>query len=229
MCFYGDLALTGVDFGERLHAIPNINTYPEPVSVDWDAKEKELLFVGRMDNVQKQISLLLHIWKRVAPQAPDWALTIVGGGPDEEYLKQLAERLKLPRVRFAGRCDPTPYYRRASILCLTSLFEGFPMVLTEAQQQGTAVIAFDSFAAVRDTIEDGVNGVLVTPFKQREYAEKLLHLMQDDEYRLRLAHRARETVQRFNADVILPRWISYLRQTPEKRDQEARSNSPEPH
>lgn len=208
--YFSDIALTGIDFQHRLHAIPNINTYPEPLSVDWGTKNKELLYVGRLEDFVKQVSLLLRIWKRVAPQAPEWTLTIVGSGPDEEDLKQLAARLNLPRLRFVGRQDPTPYYRRASILCLTSLFEGFPMVLTEAQQQGTAVIAFDSFAAVRDTIEDGINGVLVTPFKQREYAEKLLHLMQDEEYRLRLARRARETVQRFNADVILPQWLRYL-------------------
>lgn len=208
--YFSDIALTGIDFQHRLHAIPNINTYPEPISVDWSCKDKELLYVGRLEDFVKQVSLLLRIWKRVAPQAPEWALTIVGGGPDEENLKQLAARLKLPRLRFVGRQDPTPYYRRASILCMTSLFEGFPMVLTEAQQQGTAVIAFDSFASVRDIIEDGVNGVLVTPFRKSEYAEKLLHLMQDDEYRLRLARRARETVQRFNADVILPQWLRYL-------------------
>lgn len=207
---YGNLALTGVDFGERLHAIPNMNTYPEPISIDWESKDREIIYVGRLSDKEKQISLLLHIWKRVAPQAPEWTLTIVGGGPDEEYLKQLAVRLKLPRLRFVGRQDPTPYYRRASILCMTSLFEGFGMVLTEAQQQGTAVIAFDSFAAVRDIIEDGANGVLVTPFRKSEYAEKLLHLMQDDEYRLRLARRARETVQRFNPDVVLPQWLRYL-------------------
>lgn len=208
--YFSDIALTGIDFQHRLRAIPNINTYPEPISVDWGAKNNELLYVGRLEDFVKQVSLLLRIWKRVAPQAPEWGLTIVGGGPDEEDLKQLAARLKLPRLRFVGCQDPTPYYRRASILCLTSLFEGFPMVLTEAQQQGTAVIAFDSFAAVRDTIEDGVNGVLVTPFRKSEYAEKLLHLMQDEEYRLRLARRARETVQRFNPDVVLPQWLRYL-------------------
>ncbi len=80
--YFSDIALTGIDFQHRLHAIPNINTYPEPLSVDWGAKNKELLYVGRLEDFVKQVSLLLRIWKRVAPQAPEWTLTIVGGGPN---------------------------------------------------------------------------------------------------------------------------------------------------
>lgn len=205
-----DFSLAGYDFSSRCRTLPNPNTYSDPVNVDFSEKEKEVLFVGRMIDMPKQISILLKIWDIVAPQAPDWRLTLVGGGPDEHRLRELAANMNLPRIQFEGRVDPTPYYRRASILCLTSVFEGFPMVSTEAQQNGVTVIAFDSFASARDIFDNEKSGVLVPPFRIKEYAKKLLNLIQDDSYRLTLANNARLSVQRYSLEKVVNRWVNYL-------------------
>lgn len=69
---------------------------------------------------------------RAGKSLPDWHLDIVGDGPDAAALKELAERLRLSNVSFEGFRNPAPYYRRASIFCMTSTFEGFGLVLPEA-------------------------------------------------------------------------------------------------
>ena len=195
---------------KRVHAIANPNTYTEPLNIEWKEKCKEVLFVGRLDNRSKQIQLLLKVWARVSQECPDWILLIVGAGPDEQFLKKTAEHMRLINIRFLGRRDPRPYYMRASILCMTSLYEGFPMVLTEAQQHGTACIAYDSFKSVRDIITDKRTGVLVRPFSVSEYSKALIDLIRNDNMRASIAHAARESVQRFSEEKIIGEWTKYL-------------------
>ncbi len=203
-----ELAEVSPDLALLSFAIPNPNTYePAPV-IDWHGKEREIIFVGRLEERQKQVSLLLDVWRLVQESHPEWRLTIVGDGSDREALEARAG--VLDRCTFVGRQDPEPYYRRASILCMTSLFEGWGMVLTEAQQFGVVPIAFESYAAARDIIELGVSGELVTPFSVEEYAQKLSHLMEDDEYRNLLARQAAQSVQRFSNEKVVEQWRNLI-------------------
>ncbi|RGN76255.1 glycosyltransferase [Segatella copri] len=76
-------------------------------------------------------------------------------------------------LTFEGFQSPIEYYKRASIICMTSSFEGFPMVLVEAMQFGCVPIAFDSFEAIRDVIIPEKTGELVKPFKIKDFVNKL--------------------------------------------------------
>ncbi len=84
-----------------------------------------------------------------------------------EYLAQ-----GIPNIRFVGYQDPLPYQLESSISCMTSLYEGWGMVLTEAMQCGAVPIAFNSFASVTDVIDHGRNGILVKPFSIKQYEKK---------------------------------------------------------
>ena len=169
----------------RVYAIPN----PTPFSlqsVKIHLKRKELLFVGRMENGQKCMVLLLKAWARLEKRFPNWSLRLVGEGKDLPLIKKIKSVLSLERVFFEGRQAPAPYYRAASIFCMTSAYEGLPMVLIEAASFGCVPVAFDSFAAARDIIDDGGNGCLVPAFDLDAYAETLARLMSDDALRERL-------------------------------------------
>ena len=154
----------------RVIAIPNPNTYPAQENTDF-LKKKQILYVGRIEWRQKRVGRLIDIWKRIYKKFPDWELVIVGDGPIRQTLEQKA--LKMERVVFTGWQDPEPFYRDASILCLTSDFEGWGMVLTEAMTFGAVPVAFNSYAAITDIIDDGKNGLLVPPFSHKEFAGKL--------------------------------------------------------
>ncbi len=199
-----ELAEVAPELARTAVAIPNPNTYDPAPAIEWRLKEREVIFVGRLDNRVKQVSLLLDIWRLVQEKHPEWKLSIVGDGIDRKRLE--AQAAGLSRCRFVGRQDSEPYYRRASILCMTSLFEGWGMVLTEAQQFGVVPIAFDSYAAVRDIIEPGVSGELAPPFSIGEYAHKLSRLMEDGNYRNRLARQAVESVRRFSNKKVVEQW-----------------------
>ena len=193
-------------FSEKVCAVPNPAAFPPVENIDFSKKKKELLFVGRLEFGQKRPDLLLEIWARLESRFSDWSLRIVGDGPDAERIRALAGTLGLQRVRFEGFRDPKPFYRDAAIFCMTSEFEGFPMVLVEAAAFGCVPVAFDSFAAVSDIIAHGENGVLVPAFDCAAYAEEIARLMTDAELRERLALAARDHVFVFAPDKIAARW-----------------------
>lgn len=183
-------------------AIPNPNTYGKEVSST--SAEKIVLFVGRLYNRSKKLNFLIKIWKKIYKSVPDWRLVIVGEGPDSDIIRKMAGNNST--IVFKGYQDPESFYRQASILCMTSIFEGFPMVLTEAMQHGCVPIAFDSFPAIYDIICNNEDGVIVKSFDLNEYSEKLLQLIRDAEYRQRLSKNAINNVRRFDIDRIANQW-----------------------
>ena len=193
-----------------LVGIGNMCAFPreEP---DFSQKKKELLFVGRLKFADKRPDYLLRIWARLETRFPEWSLRFVGSGADEPRLKKLAEKLGLERVRFEGFRKPQPYYREASIFCMTSAYEGFPNVLVEAASFGCVPVAFESFAAALDIISDGENGYLVPAFDLDAYAETLARLMSDDALRERLAKNALAQIpEKFSPEKIGAQWEALL-------------------
>lgn len=191
---------------EYIVSIPNPNTYENVIRIPH--KEPIVLFVGRLDNSSKKINTLINIWTKIKQQDFQWKLIIVGDGPDKEILYRKAKGIV--NIKFVGRQDPRQYYERASIFCMTSIFEGFPMALTEAMQFGCVPIAFDSFPAVRDIIIPGKTGELVKPFNKKEYANKLIHLMSNENYRTQLSQKGFEYIKKFDISNILPKWIELI-------------------
>lgn len=187
-------------------SIPNPNTYENIEIIPH--KEPILLFVGRLDNRSKKLFTLIDIWYRLCKLYPQWKLIIVGDGPDKDVLINKAKDIS--NIEFKGYQDPREYYEKASIFCMTSIFEGFPMCLTEAMQFGCVPIAFDSFSAVYDIIKPGETGELVKSFDKKEYVGKLIYLIDDETYRKKLSKNAFQYVKRYDIANILPKWIELI-------------------
>ena len=198
---------------EKVRVVPNMVPPMTSSPVSFSEKRNELLFVGRIEMKQKRPDLLLKIWARLEVQFPDWSLRLVGPGDsdDIEALKELANSLGVRHWTVEGRQNPEPYYRRASVFCMTSAFEGFGLVLVEAASFGCVPVAFDSFAAVRDIIDDGENGFVVPAFDLDAYAETLARLMRDDALRERLARAALAQIPaKFSPEKIGALWKAIL-------------------
>ncbi|MEU8887735.1 glycosyltransferase family 4 protein [Streptomyces sp. NPDC048442] len=119
---------------------------PEPV----------FLAMGRLVEY-KRIDLLLRLWERVRP-VTGGRLVIVGDGPERQRLEAMAG----PGVEFKGYVSEAEKHQ---LLCASwlllhpSAVEGWGLVVTEAATRGTPSIGFD-VPGLRDSIEDGVTGVL---------------------------------------------------------------------
>ena len=143
------------------------------------SKENILLFCGRFENWSKRIDRLLRIWSKVQDKMSDWRLVLVGDGENWEELKQMAADMSLERVSFEGRrTNVADYYRKASVVALTSETEGWPLALTEAQAQGCICIAFGCTSGIREVLSpDKECGFIVSPYDEDEYARILLSIV----------------------------------------------------
>lgn len=175
-----------------------------------ESKKKEIIFCGRMDNVQKYPKRVLDVWEILYPRFPDWSLRFVGDGPDKNSIEDDARRKRLRNVFFEGFQNPLKYYENASVLVMTSDFEGFPLVLAECMGFGVVPCVYDSFAALKDIVEDGVNGVVVEKengfFSAQRMAEKMSTLLSDEEKLSSMAMTAIETSKKYAIDAIYEKW-----------------------
>lgn len=200
----------GISVENKFDYVYNPNSFPLQTSLF--KKKKEIIYVGRLDNRSKKVGRLIKVWSKVRKKYPDWNLTIVGDGPDRNQLEVLKKKYQVGNLTFEGFQSPIEYYKRASIICMTSSFEGFPMVLVEAMQFGCVPIAFDSFEAIHDVIIPEKTGELVKPFKIKDYINKLSNLIDDDTKRTTMSDAASMYVARFDVKTIADRW-EYILET----------------
>jgi glycosyltransferase involved in cell wall biosynthesis len=171
-------------------------------------KEKRILFVGRLEIEQKRPERLILLWSKIFKIFPDWELVILGDGPDKAHLEIYANSLQLERISFMGFVDPEPYYEAASIICMTSDYEGFGMVLIEAMQYGVVPITFDNWISLKDIIIDNVTGFLIPPDALEHYAIKLAEIMRNDEVRNSVSANAVRHIQKFDINKIGQEWLN---------------------
>lgn len=138
---------------------------------------------------------------------------MVGDGPERENLHKLARRLKLERVEFVGyQSDVTPYYRRATFVCLTSNFEGLPMSLLEGQQYGAIPVSFDSFAAIHSITCHGQAGLEIPAFSERAYAQRLKEAMLDEEAQTRMREQCYLQATNYDLERIGEEWLRLFKE-----------------
>ena len=202
---------TGKRNAQKLIVQTNPVTIKQPSeTLDLNDKKKEVIYVGRLDYNQKRTYRIIETWALLEDIIPDWRLTIVGDGPERENLERLTRDLNLQHVRFEGFQRPEPYYKRASILILTSEYEGFPLVLAECMSFGVVPVVYGSYSAVYDIIKDGENGLIVKPqngeFKAEAMAKALEQAMTDEDKRHDMAEKSIATSQNYSLDVIYEQW-----------------------
>lgn len=181
------------------------------VDIDIDSvienKRNQVLYVGRLVNSQKKIERLIDIWAKLHIRFPEWSLVLVGTGIDEDSFKMKCHTLGIQNVKFEGfQNDVSQYYREADIVCLTSDFEGFGMVLIEGMQWGCIPIAYNSYSSLEDIIDQNVNGYTIPPFNEFAYMQKLILLMENSDLRYTLAKEARVKSRTFDSEKIYGHW-----------------------
>ena len=200
------LGLDPVD--NHIYVIENPENPVDDVCLE---KENVMLFCGRFENWSKRIDRLLRIWSKVQGALPDWRLVLVGDGRDGKMLRELAGELGLERVSFEGmQTDVGPYYAEASVLCLTSETEGWPLTLTEGQANGCICVAFGCTSGVKEILSpDGECGFIVPPYDEDMYAQVLLKIASmDKESQITMRRRAVERRLEYTPEKIAVKWKS---------------------
>ena len=175
-------------------------------------KENLIVFVGRLSYKDKHPERVLLIWERIMNRLPNWHVEIWGDGDEYTYLQKQIKKKKLERVELKGYIsNPKEVYQRAAILMLTSTYEGWGLVLVEAQTQGVVPMAFDVSAGINTIIGNhGYGGRLVRPFDIDEYASKLYELCVNDETRTQIQENCIKLRTQYNLSLNIPVWTRIL-------------------
>ena len=188
----------GIDTKEiRSHAEPK-----ETIRERWNIPADTFVvgIVGRLEK-QKGQELLLQACAKLKDKIPNLRLMIVGdetvGQSGElQRLKKFANELSLAdQVVFTGYQNPpgviVPVF---DVSVLATRKETFGLVILEAMALGVPVIATNA-GGVPEIIEDGVNGLLVTPDDSGALAKALMELYEKVDLRQRLATAGKQAVE----------------------------------
>ena len=197
------------DWGHLLpvYVIPNsFPFYPEYPSA---CENKQAIIVGRY-NSAKGYNYLIDAWSDVYKKHPDWIINIFGSGEYKEKVRKQINDYGLQDVVIMN--DPTDTimeeYLKSSIYVMSSVFEGFAMVLLEAMACGLPCVSFDCPYGPRNVITDGEDGFLVDYLNSKALADSICKLIENEDLRKRMGKIGRKNVLRYSRESIMPQWIS---------------------
>lgn len=178
-----------------------------------DLNSKTILSVGRLTK-QKGFDMLIDIAHVVLNNHLDWKWIVLGEGEERETLENRVKELNLQnRLIFKGNVrDIDEYYKKSSILVLTSRFEGLPMTLLEGKAYQMPMVSFDIKTGPKECIINNRNGYLIKAFDLKEMEEKLSNLMEDEGLRENFSKHSLDDTKKFSLEIIIDKWKDIFRE-----------------
>lgn len=171
-------------------------------------QNKTVVAAGRL-SYQKDFASLIRIWSTIHPRYLDWKLEIWGSGGCQDELTNLIHRLNLQDSVFLKGYSPDVISKMAdaSIFALTSVFEGWGLVIVEAMSVGLPVVAYQCPCGPKDIISDAADGFLVPPGEEQLFARRLSELMNDSNLRKQMGGNAILKSQTYHIEHIAQSWM----------------------
>jgi glycosyltransferase involved in cell wall biosynthesis len=147
----------------------------------------QALFVGVLERY-KNVDGLAEAWRRAAPRVHDARLRLVGSGTLEPIVERLVRDLP-EQTSWSPRLtqdEVSAVLDESTLLVLPSRSEGMGRVIVEAFCRSRPVVA-SRVGGIPDLVQDGVNGLLVTPGDADTLSEALVRILTDRDLAERLA------------------------------------------
>ncbi|MDK4469187.1 glycosyltransferase [Enterococcus hirae] len=210
------ICLTEVDRKKFIHY--NKRTYKiyNPLTIKnnklSNLQTKNISFTGRLAFEHKGIDLLIEIAKKLNEE---WTITIAGSGTKKEKKKlfELIKKYSLEdKIIYRGLLkdeDLITHYLYSSMYIMTSRWEGFGLVLTEAMSFGLPIIAFKQSGS-EEVLENGKYGVLVENGNIEEFSIRLNQLISNKYELEKLSKLSLKRAKDFNVNTIVKKWLYLL-------------------
>ena len=162
----------------KCYGLHNIKIIPEgmdQIISDIEIKretEPTLIFVGRLA-ANKRPNEAIEAFRFVRQEIPTAKMWIIGSGPMESNLR----KLPYEGIEFLGRVsevEKRARLARAHILVVTSVREGWGLVVTEAAQCGTIAVGYD-VPGLRDSIQ--ASGGQLSASEPFELGQKIINIL----------------------------------------------------
>lgn len=203
----------GTEVAKRSVVIHNsvsvpVDKYPMP---GW--RSKKIVSAGRLHE-QKNFSLLIDAFAKIAGDIPEYELVIYGDGALRNDLQQKVYDYKLnTRITLLSACSDLWYkIQNASLFVLSSDYEGMPNALMEAMALGLPCVATDCRpGGARTLIEDGVNGFVVPRMDVDALAEKMRYVLTHPDVADTIAHGGRKIAESHTDKNTFDKWEEFIK------------------
>ena len=176
-------------------------------------EEKTVIAVGRLE-YPKNFQSLIKAWTHVANKHPEWKLEIWGEGSKRVELENLIAKLNFKKHVFLKgyTYDIQQQMLNASIFALSSIFEGFGLVIVEAMSCGLPVVSYACPCGPKDIITEGEDGFLVPVNDEIELANKINFLIENKKQHKIMGQTAKRKACSFTSEKIAITWIKVFEQ-----------------
>lgn len=204
---------------KRKFVIPN--SIPEIPPATSPRTAQRAISAGRLTK-EKAFHRMIAAWMKVYRIHPEWQLDIYGEGEEKKVLLHTIKTLGLEGVVriHPFSTDLEQEFLDSSMFLLSSLYEGFGLVLIEAMACGLPCIAFDCPYGPGEIIHHNKDGVLLPDFDKLStdahelwtMAWSVNKLISNPSLREKLGNAARENAKRFLPDKVMTKWIDLFNQ-----------------
>lgn len=173
-------------------------------------EDKNFLAMGRLDKI-KGFDKLIESFNIFAKQNKEWKLYIVGDGKERQNLEELINYYNLrDRIILTGKTDNVEkYYLNSTIYLMTSAYEGWGMVVTEAMQHGLPIIGYD-IPSTKEIFGSKKCGILVKQYDILKFADAMINLSSNNNLIKYYSSNAIDQVKHFDIEIIGEKWIKVL-------------------
>lgn len=196
---------------DKFVSINNPNTYDASNIELPTSKENIILWVGRVENGQKNAIDFVRMWQHLSKHVKDWRAIMIGDGSDLAYVKHYAKRKHIERLEFTGRRNDTEnFYKKAKYVAVTSYGESWCLVLTEAMSYGCVPVVYDTYETLHDIVDDKYNGYIVKAVSYKEMAKCIYDSIRKDDF-VKISTAAQKKVERFSLESTVDKWENLLK------------------
>ena len=160
---------------------------------DYANRQNTILMMAYF-NDNKAPDLLLKAWLTLQSRYPDWHIYMLGNGEVERFRQMSIDMGLQDSVTFTGYVtgrQKEEFFHNASILCMCSYEEGFPMVVLEAWTNGIPVVT-TPVGGIPDIVDDEVTGLIAEAGDARSLADCLEKLVIDGPLSKQMGEAGRE-------------------------------------
>ena len=149
---------------------------------------------------EKNFALVIRAFEAMRRLRPDTRLVLVGDGPLAETLKQRIVGYVVAGRKVNG--ELSRHYASADVFLFPSMSETWGNVTIEAMASGLGVVAYD-YAAAREVIRHGENGLLAPFGDAAAFIAHAEHLARDPQLARTLGRAARKTAEQLTWERIV--------------------------
>ncbi len=176
-----------------------------PTTTKKTSDKLRIIYVGRLVEEQKQISLLTKAFCRAVREVPDTEAIIYGSGSSRDAVEKIiAEEGRSISVKLGGRIDSDKVQQnllQSHVIVLLSDYEGLPIALMEAMACGVVPVCLRIRSGIPELVEDGVTGLLVDD-RGDSFVDAIRRLQQESGLWEKLSQGARSKMEREYSDSI---------------------------